>query len=145
MKKAIWFFETYSVDLFQKFIVNTVDEFLGIEYVEMTENSLTARLLVRNELKQPFGNLQGGITATLVESVASAAANFCVDPLQYRCFGLELNINHIKSVSKGYVYATAKPAHLGKSTQVWWVDVFNEEKKLTATGRLTIMVKTINF
>lgn len=144
MENRIWFSEKYNVETCKKFTTNTIDEYLQIEYVEMTENTLTARLLVRNELKQPFGNLQGGITATLVESVASAAANLCVNPNHHQCFGLELNINHIKSVSNGYIYATAQPAHIGRSTQVWWVNVVNEAKQLSATGRLTIMVKSIN-
>lgn len=143
MNKRIWFSKEYTVENFHFFTGNTVDQFLGIEYVEMGDNYLIARMKVRQELKQPFGNLQGGITATIIESVASAAANFCVNPSKNRCFGLEINVNHIKSVNEGYIYAKATPAHLGRSTQVWWVNVTNEKNELTATGRLTIMVKDV--
>jgi 1,4-dihydroxy-2-naphthoyl-CoA hydrolase len=72
--------------------------------------------------------------------LGSAAANWCVDPGQKICVGLEINANHVRSVSSGYVYGTARPIHLGSSTQLWEVRILNEQDKLVCISRLTLAV-----
>ncbi len=86
-----------------------------------------------------MGILHGGGTAALAETVASAAANYTTAPGTV-CVGLELNINHIRSVKSGWVTATTKPLHLGKSTQVWEIKIVNENGQLVSAARLTIAV-----
>lgn len=112
---------------------------LGIEFTEAGADHLTATMPVDCRTNQPMGILHGGATCALVETVGSVAAHFCVEPGQV-AVGLDINVNHMRQVSKGLVTAITKPLHLGKTTQVWEIKVYNEEKRLIAAGRLTIAV-----
>lgn len=118
---------------------NTLCDHLGIEFVEIGDNHMTARMPVDRRTNQPMGVVHGGATAALAETVASAAANYCVDQSKI-CVGLDLNINHIRAVSAGFVTAVAKPLHLGKTTQVWEIKIMNEAEQLISAARLTIAV-----
>jgi uncharacterized protein (TIGR00369 family) len=118
---------------------NTLCDHLGIEFTEIGDNHMTARMPVDRRTNQPMGVVHGGATAALAETVASAAANYCVDKSKI-CVGLDLNINHIRAVSAGFVTAVAKPLHLGKTTQVWEIKIMNEAEQLISAARLTIAV-----
>ena len=118
---------------------NTLCDHLGIEFIEVGDDHMVARMPVDRRTNQPMGIVHGGATAALAETVASAAANYCVDAGKV-CVGLDLNINHIRAVSSGFVLAIAKPLHLGKSTQVWEIKITNEAKQLISAARLTIAV-----
>jgi 1,4-dihydroxy-2-naphthoyl-CoA hydrolase len=122
---------------------NTLSDYLGIEFIEIGADYMVAKMSVDQRTNQPMGIVHGGATAALAETVASAAANYCVEE-EKRCVGLELNINHIRAVSSGYVFATAKPLHLGKSTQVWEIKIVNEAQQLVSAARLTLAVLKIN-
>ncbi len=100
---------------------------------------MTARMPVDRRTNQPMGIVHGGATAALAETVASAAANYCVEKGKV-AVGLDLNINHIRAVKSGYVFGTARPLHLGKSTQVWEIKIENEAKQLISAARLTIAI-----
>ena len=113
---------------------------LGIEFVEVGDDYLLARMPVDMRTKQPLGIMHGGASCVLAETVGSTAANFCVDQSQYYCVGLDINTNHIRSVREGYVMGTARPYHLGKSTQVWSIEIVNDQKKLVSVNRLTMAV-----
>jgi 1,4-dihydroxy-2-naphthoyl-CoA hydrolase len=119
---------------------NTMIEHLGIEFIELGDDFLKARMPVDHRTKQPIGILHGGASCVLAETVGSTAANCCVDLTQFYCVGLDINTNHIRSIREGFVYATAKPYHLGKSTQVWSIEILNEDKKLISINRLTMAV-----
>ncbi|HEX2583332.1 MAG TPA: PaaI family thioesterase [Chlamydiales bacterium] len=119
---------------------NTLSHFLGIEFVEVGDDFLTARMPIAPKVSQPMGVLHGGASAALAETVASAAANYCVDQTIKVCVGLELNINHLRPLKSGYADAVAKPLHLGKTTQVWEIKIYDSEKKLISAGRLTVAV-----
>ena len=86
-----------------------------------------------------MGVVHGGATAALAETVASAAANYCVEKGKV-CVGLDLNINHIRAVSSGFVIAVAKSLHLGKTTQVWEIKITNEAGQLISAARLTVAI-----
>jgi uncharacterized protein (TIGR00369 family) len=118
---------------------NTLCDHLGIEFIEIGDSHMTARMPVDRRTNQPMGIVHGGATAALAETVASAAANYCVEKGKV-CVGLDLNINHIRAVSSGFVTGTAKPLHLGKSTQVWEIKIENEAKQLVSAARLTIAI-----
>lgn len=118
---------------------NTLCDHLGIEFIEIGDDHMTARMPVDRRTNQPMGIVHGGATAALAETVASAAANYCVDPTKV-CVGLDLNINHIRGVSSGFVIGVAKPLHLGKTTQVWEIKIMNETKQLISAARLTIAI-----
>lgn len=113
---------------------------LGIEFVEVGDNFLTARMPVEKRTKQPFGILHGGASAALAETVGSVAATLCIDMSQQYAVGLDINANHLRPVEAGYVYGTARPVHLGRRTQVWEIKITDETQKLVCISRLTLMI-----
>ncbi len=129
-----------SLELIKARGKNTMLEHLGIEFTEIGDDFLVARMPVDARTKQPLGIMHGGASCVLAETVGSTAANFCVDQSTSYCVGLDINTNHIRSVRDGYVFGTAKPYHLGKSTQVWSIEILNEEKKMVSINRLTMAV-----
>lgn len=118
---------------------DTMPGYLGIEFVEIKNDALIARMQVHARTHQPAGILHGGATCVLAETVGSTAANFCISEEEW-CVGLEINVNHLRRVSSGFIYATAKPFHLGKSTHVWGIEVHNDQQSLMAVSRLTMAV-----
>jgi uncharacterized protein (TIGR00369 family) len=119
---------------------NTLIDHAGIEFIEFGDDFLMARMPVDHRTKQPLGIMHGGASCVLAETVGSTAANCCVDPEESYCVGLEINTNHIRSIREGFVYGLAKPYHLGKSTQVWSIEITNEKKQFISINRLTMMV-----
>lgn len=115
---------------------------LGIEFIEIGDDFLRAKMPVDKRTRQPLGIMHGGASCVLAETIGSTAANFCVDYAKFYCVGLDINTNHIRSVRDGYVIGTAKPYHLGKTTQVWDIQIVNEEGKLISVNRLTMAVLT---
>jgi 1,4-dihydroxy-2-naphthoyl-CoA hydrolase len=115
-------------------------EHIGIEFTEIGDNYLKASMPVDNRTKQPMGLLHGGASVALAETLGSVAATMCVNPERYSCVGLEINANHIRSVTKGLVVGTAKSIHIGKSTQVWEIKIESETGKLLCVSRITMAV-----
>ncbi len=118
----------------------SLSDHLGIVYTEIGDDFLIAEMPVATTTLQPFGILHGGANCVLAESVASAAANFCIDNQKQVCVGLDINVNHIKAVSAGTITAKAIPYHLGRTTQVWEIKMFDSKKQLSAVSRLTLAV-----
>lgn len=136
---SIWFQELTLNQLNER-SQNTMAEYLGIEFTQIGEDSLTAVMPVTHKTKQPIGILHGGANVVLAETVASTAANAAVDLTHYYCVGLEINANHIRSVREGLVTAVCRPFHLGSSTQVWHVEIVNSEGKLSCVSRMTAAI-----
>ncbi|HSW71405.1 MAG TPA: hotdog fold thioesterase [Gammaproteobacteria bacterium] len=118
---------------------NTMVDHLGIEFINFGDDYLAARMPIDHRTKQPIGIMHGGASCALAETVGSTAANFCVDE-GYYCVGLDINVNHIRSIREGSIIAIAKPYHIGKSTQVWGIDIFDEQEKRISVSRLTMAV-----
>ncbi|MFL2618565.1 MAG: PaaI family thioesterase [Flavobacteriaceae bacterium] len=118
-------------------------ETLNIKYVDVGENFLQARMPVNKRVYQPDGILHGGATAALAESVGSAAVFVLNKNPKAVVRGIEITANHIKSISKGYVYATAKPINLGKRIQFWEIRVTDEDDNLISSCKLTTFIKNI--
>jgi 1,4-dihydroxy-2-naphthoyl-CoA hydrolase len=116
---------------------------LGIEFLEVNEDSLKARMPVDERTLQPAGILHGGASATLAESLGSMAANLCVDPAKKVCVGMEINANHVRPVRSGWVIGVVTPVHVGKSTQIWQIRIEDEDGKLVCISRLTLAVLDI--
>jgi 1,4-dihydroxy-2-naphthoyl-CoA hydrolase len=121
---------------------NTMIEHLGIEFIELGDDYVVARMPVDYRTKQPIGIMHGGASCVLAETAGSLAANFCVDIKTHYCVGLDINTNHIRSAREGFVYGTAKPFHLGRTTQVWSIEIVDDQKKLISVNRLTMAVLT---
>lgn len=120
--------------------VNTMVEHLGIEYTEVGENHISAKMPVDHRTHQPLGLLHGGASVALAETLGSVAATCCVDLKTQYCVGIEINANHIKSATSGYVFGTTTPIHIGKRTHIWEIRITNEKKELVCISRITIAV-----
>ena len=129
-----------SIELLDARCANTFAEFIGIRFSQWGDDYLQATLTVDHRTKQPLGFLNGGVSAALAETVASTAANYCVDQAVCYCVGLDINANHLRPVTEGVVIATAKPLHLGNKTQVWEIKIENESGKLACIARMTMAV-----
>lgn len=113
---------------------------LGIEMVEVGLDFMIARMPVDHRTIQRIGILHGGASLALAETVGSIAASYCVDRNRKYIVGQEINANHIRPVREGYVYATATPLHLGKSSHVWDIKIRNDAEKLVCVSRFTVAV-----
>ena len=118
----------------------TMIEHLGIEVVEIGEDWLKARMPVDHRTVQPQGRLHGGASCALAETVGSIAANLVIDSSEFLAVGLEINANHIRPVKDGYVYGTARPDSIGRTTQVWTIRITDEDDRLVCISRLTMAV-----
>lgn len=136
---SIWF-SNISSDFLNNRGKNTMADFLGIAFTEVGDDFLIATMPVNERTKQPIGILHGGANVVLAETVASTAANAVIDISKFYCVGLEINANHIRSVREGFVKAITRPIHLGRSTQVWHIDIFNEDGKQTCVSRMTASI-----
>jgi 1,4-dihydroxy-2-naphthoyl-CoA hydrolase len=115
-------------------------EHIGIEFLEVGDDYIKARMPVDHRTVQPAGLLHGGASVTLAETLGSVAANLCVDMSQKMCVGLDINANHVHSATCGFVYGVVKPIHIGASTQVWEIRITDEQGKLVCISRLTMAV-----
>lgn len=122
---------------------NTMADHIGIEFIEVGEDYLVARMPVDNRTKQPAGLLHGGASVVLAETIGSVAAHLVIDLDSYYAVGLDINANHLRSATSGYVKGIAKPVHIGGSTQVWEIKIYNEHEQLTCISRLTMAVLKI--
>ena len=120
--------------------MGTLIEHLGIEFLEVGDDYLSARLPVDARTVQPFGILHGGASVALAETLGSAAANWCVNRAEKRCVGLDINANHVRATRSGYVTGTARPLHLGATTHVWEIRIEDEQARLVCIARLTMAV-----
>jgi len=116
----------------------TMIDNLGIEFLEVGDDYVKARMPVDRRTIQPFGLLHGGASVALAETLGSVAANLCVDREKKMCVGLEVNANHLRPVPNGFVYGVARPVHVGDATQVWEIRILNEQDKLVCISRLTL-------
>ena len=136
---SIWFVQARPEDL-NEFSSNTMVEHIGIEFIEVGDDWIKARMPVDQRTIQPAGLLHGGASATLAETLGSVAANLCVDPNEKVCVGLEINANHVRSIRSGYVYGITRPIHIGNTTQLWQIHILDEDNKLVCISRLTMAV-----
>ncbi len=140
MSKPIWK-TPITLEEVNRRAKNSLSDHLGIEFTDVGDEHLTATMPIDHRTIQPMGVMHGGASCALAETVGSAAANYCVDQTEKVCVGLDININHIRAVrSGGVVTGIARPLHLGNTTQVWEIKIFNELKQLVSISRLTMAV-----
>ena len=129
-----------TVEALNKLAKNTLVEHLTIEFTEVGDDFITARMPVDHRTHQPHGLLHGGASVVLAETLGSVAANYCIDPEKQYAVGLEINANHLKGVRSGWVYGTSRAIHKGKTTQVWEIRITNEEDSLICISRITMAI-----
>jgi uncharacterized protein (TIGR00369 family) len=116
-----------------------VAELLSIEIEDMSPERVTATMPVTPDHHQPFGMLHGGVSVVLAESAASVGGHLAA-PSGHTAVGIEVNANHVRSVQEGRLTATATPLHTGRSTQVWTIEIRNEDNQLVCASRCTLAV-----
>ncbi len=137
---SIWFNKELSLEHFKELGKGTMGDFLGIEWTEIGDDFMKARMPVDHRTKQPYGLLHGGASCVLAETIGSVASAMVVDPARFQCVGLEINANHIHSATAGFVIGVALPLHLGKSTHVWDIKIYDENEKVICISRLTMAI-----
>jgi 1,4-dihydroxy-2-naphthoyl-CoA hydrolase len=137
---SIWFNKELSIATLKPLGANTMGELIGIEWVEIGDNFMKAKMPVDNRTKQPYGLLHGGASCVLAETLGSVASAMVVDHSKFYCVGLEINANHIRSATDGYVTGITTPLHIGAATHVWDIKIYNEKEKLICVSRLTVAV-----
>jgi len=136
----IWYKKDLVIEDILPLGKNTMAEHIGIEWVELGNDYLKARMPVDNRTNQPYGLLHGGASCVLAETIGSVASAMVVDHTIFACVGMEINANHIRSATHGFVTGIATPLHLGATTHVWDIKIFNEQQKLVCVSRLTVAV-----
>ncbi|MDE1556159.1 MULTISPECIES: hotdog fold thioesterase [Comamonas] len=112
---------------------------LGIEITEVGDDYLVGRVPVDHRTKQPFGLLHGGVSVVLAETLGSIAA-FHASPEGHLAVGLDINANHLRAVRSGWVTGTARPVHIGRTTQVWQIDMVDERGQMNCVSRITMAI-----
>jgi 1,4-dihydroxy-2-naphthoyl-CoA hydrolase len=131
-------FDTESLNNFHQ---KTASKHLGIEYLEIGEDYIKARLPVDERTKQPFGLLHGGISCFLAEELGSLASVCMIGADENKVpIGVEINANHVRGVKSGWLYGKVTPIHLGRTTHIWNISMTDEKDNLVCISRLTIMV-----
>ncbi len=134
----IWKKET-NIQQLQEISADTMVRHLGIEFTEIGEDYLEARMPVDERTMQPMGLLHGGASVVLAETLGSIGALLCVEEHK-RCVGLDINANHVRAARRGWVIGRATPLHLGRTTQVWEIRIRDEKEHLICISRLTMAV-----
>lgn len=140
---SIWF-KPYTIKDIQWMLNDNMCTTIGIEITEITPDSIKGKMPVDHRTVQPMKILHGGASVALAETLGSVGSNLIVDNSKYACVGLDINANHLRPASSGYVYAEAKPIHIGKKTHVWSIEIKNEAGKLVCISRLTMAVVEIS-
>jgi 1,4-dihydroxy-2-naphthoyl-CoA hydrolase len=136
----IWFNKSLSLKDFEGIPRNTLDAHLGIELIEIGPDFLKARMPVDDRTKQPYGLLHGGASLVLAETLGSFGAAMVIDLDEYLCVGQEINANHLRSVRSGFVTGISKPIHIGSSSQVWDIKIYDDSERIICVSRITVAV-----
>ena len=128
-----------SVEELTAIHVDTAVQHLGIEFLEVGDDFIRARVPVNTHTRQPYGLLHGGVSVVLAETLGSCGAAYSC-PEGYRAVGLDINANHIKGTVSGWVTGITRPVHIGRTTQVWQIDLTNAAGELTCVSRITMAV-----
>lgn len=138
----IWFQNDLPLAAINALGKNTMGEFLGIEFTERGSNYIRGRMPVDNRTRQPYGLLHGGASCVLAETLGSLGSALVIDPDRFICVGLEINANHIRGVREGFVTGIATALHVGATTHVWDIKIFDDRVKLVCVSRLTVAILT---
>ena len=132
--------ETLLPDWYRAIPITGLPTALGIEMLELTKERVVATMPVDDRTRQPFGLLHGGASIALAETVASFGAALFIDRERHAAVGQEVNGNHLRPKTDGVVRAVAVPVHVGRSTQVWSIEIRDEEERLVCISRCTMAI-----
>jgi 1,4-dihydroxy-2-naphthoyl-CoA hydrolase len=133
---SIWFKPYTLADLHSIGLAKLI----GIEFIEIGPDYLRGRMPVDERTRQPYGILHGGASVALAETLGSYGAGLVVDDTRFQCVGQEINANHVRAVSAGYVIGTARPVHIGRRSHVWEIRITDESERLVCISRITMYI-----
>ena len=113
---------------------------LGMQVTEIGDDFVRGTMPVDARTRQPYGLLHGGASVALAETLGSLGSMMCADPAKELAVGLDINANHVRGVSDGTVTGTARPIHIGRTTQVWEIRIEDERARLVCISRLTVAI-----
>ncbi|MDR7378831.1 uncharacterized protein (TIGR00369 family) [Rhodoferax ferrireducens] len=128
-----------SVEALSTMALGTAIAHLGIEFLEVGDDFISARVPVDTRTCQPYGLLHGGVSVVLAETLGSCGAMYA-SPEGHKAVGLDINANHLRGVTSGWVTGTARPVHIGRTTQVWQIDLVDDAGKMVCASRITMAV-----
>lgn len=137
---SIWFHKDVKIDQLDKISENTMVSFLKLRWVEIGDDYLKMSMPVDDTTRQPYGYLHGGASCVLAETIGSVGSALVIDQEKQICVGIEINANHLRSVTEGSVTAIARPVQLGKSFHVWDIRIHDQNEKLFCISRLTVAI-----
>ena len=129
-----------KLKVFNKVNKNTLMDFMDIEYIDIGDNFLLAKMPVTKKVFQPEKLLHGGASVALAESVGSAASHMYINTLTHAVRGIEISANHLKGVKSGFVFARAIPLHIGRTTHLWEIKITDESDNLVSHCKLTNII-----
>ncbi|MBC5763811.1 hotdog fold thioesterase [Ramlibacter albus] len=112
---------------------------LGMEFLEVGDDFIRGRVPVDDRTRQPYGILHGGVSVVLAETLGSCGAAYSCEP-GHRAVGLDINANHLRSASSGWVTGITRPVHRGRTTHVWAIEMFDDEGRATCVSRITMAI-----
>ena len=128
-----------SLDALNAMSIGTAMEPLGIVFTEIGPDYLRATMPVDARTRQPYGLLHGGASVLLAETLGSSAGMLCVGEGE-GCVGIEINANHLRGAKDGFVVGTARPFHIGSSSQVWGIEIRDAQERLVCVSRITMAI-----
>jgi 1,4-dihydroxy-2-naphthoyl-CoA hydrolase len=128
-----------SLEVLTKMHDDTAVRQLGIEFLEVGDDFIRARVPVDQRTRQPYGLLHGGVSVVLAETLGSCGAAYAC-PDGHRAVGLDINANHLKGATSGWVTGITRPVHIGRTTQVWQIDMTNDAGEMTCVSRITMAI-----
>jgi len=119
----------------------TLGENLGIEFTEIGDDFLIAKMPVDDRTVQPYRILHGGASVALAETLGSVASTLAIADLnKHMAVGVEINANHLRPGTSGFGYGKVTPIRVGRQMQVWNIEIKDERDKLVCVSRLTCAV-----
>ncbi len=133
--------QNFDLPYLNQFFKNTLGETLGMEFTEMGEDYLVIKMPVDKRTVQPYGLLHGGASVALAETLGSVASTMCIKDLDKdMAVGVEINANHLRPVTKGFVFGKVTPIRVGRKMHVWNIEIKDEKERLVCVSRLTIAI-----
>jgi len=137
----LWFNKNLQLSDLAEINKNTMGVYIGLEFTELGNDFIKAKIPIDYRTRQPYGILHGGASCVLAETLGSVASAMVIDHTKYISLGIEINANHVRSISSGVAEGVCKPLHLGKTIHVWEINIYDDKRKLTCVSRLTVMIK----
>ena len=138
---SIWFNKQITIADLLRLDNENLTGHLGMQFTEIGTDYLKATMPVDQRTMQPYGLLHGGASVALAETIGSVGASLVIDPEEFICVGQEINANHLRPVRSGNtVTGIAKPLHMGSTSHVWDIKIYDEEEKLICVSRITVAI-----